>query len=186
VNEKEKEKKKKTKNCPEKAIPIGLVIFHQTVIKMEITEFKVQLVSSSEELETCQSIRHQVFVEEQMVPSDREYDGKDDEAFHALCVCSKRRQAVATGRVLLMPSNMANLGRIAVLPEFRRRGLGRRVVQELEVIAKSKGASRASLTPHYYLEEFYKGLGYARVAGDQLIHVNEQCQLITMEKILDR
>jgi predicted GNAT family N-acyltransferase len=113
---------------------------------MEIAEFKVQLVSSSEELEACQSIRHQVFIEEQMVPADREYDGKDDEAFHVLCVCSKRRQAVATFRVLLMRSNEANLGRISVLPEFRKRGLGRRVVQELEIIAKSKGASRASLT----------------------------------------
>ena len=119
---------------------------------------------------------------------------------------------VGTGRVLVLPMEeqqqqqqqqhqqesptatpityKAVLGRIAVHSNHRGKGLGWRVVQELEKVAKSKGAVHASLTPHHYLERFYCSLGYELSPlkdGDKknrLIYINEHCQLISMEKRL--
>ena len=73
------------------------------------------------------------------------------------------------------------LARIAVLPEFRGRRLGQRVIRELEAIAEELGARRLSLKPHRHLESFYLSQGYETTAGEETVagHV-----LITMVKKL--
>jgi predicted GNAT family N-acyltransferase len=190
-------------------------------------EFQFRLVSTREELEQCQRLRHAIFVQEQKVPREAEVDGKDHQAFHIVCYesappdtgnasgesSSSSSPLVATGRVLIVPytindnngnldtaqvsskdsPNQAILGRIAVRQDHRGKGLGRRIVQELERIARSEGAVRASLTPHYYLERFYASLGYIKTPPstdgpngnhNDLIWINEHCQLIAMEKSL--
>lgn len=179
---------------------------------------RFRLASSHEEIQRCQSLRHAIFVQEQKVPAEVEYDGKDDQAFHVLCEAEAKEDVhhgvstdtdetasiVATGRMLLVsveketPYNLPDLkeqkryksvlGRIAVRSDYRGGGLGRHVVWELERIAKANGAIHASLTPHHYLEDFYARLGYhpcpVMQGENRLIHVNEHCQLIAMEKRL--
>ena len=62
---------------------------------------------------------------------------------------------VATGRGILSSNGCeAVLARIAVHADHRRRGLGRKVVQRLEEIAQFRGASKVSLTPLHYLQDF--------------------------------
>lgn len=157
-------------------------------------------------MELCKSLRQAIFVQEQKVPEEAEVDGKDDQAFHIVCYAPDNANTsgesssslVATGRVLIVPASngtascndsptLAILGRIAVRADHRGKGIGRRIVQELERIARSEGAMQASLTPHHYLERFYASLGYTKSptqGHDQLIWINEYCQLISMEKSL--
>jgi predicted GNAT family N-acyltransferase len=180
--------------------------------------FQFRLAMSNEEIQQCQSLRRAIFVQEQKIPEEAEYDGKDDQAFHILCyycrITSKEDEydetgdgavespmLVATGRVLVVPVGteqsppesqettlQAILGRIAVRSDHRGKGLGRRVVRELERIAQTRGAVRASLTPHHYLERFYTSLGYypkpVEEGCSRLIHINDHCQVIAMEKRL--
>ena len=138
-----------------------------------MTDIRIGRVESEEELEAALAIRHEVFVREQGIPEELDNDGRDGEARHVLAFAGGL--PVATGRVTVSPSGEAVLARIAVRPANRGRGLGRRVVQELETLAAESGARVFCLHPHHYLETFYEGLGYRKsaegetVAGHRLI-----------------
>jgi len=149
-------------------------------------EYRFQILQpSSDAIGICQSIRDRVFIKEQSIPVHVERDGCDDIATHVLCWSREEHGMddvpIATGRIIVEGAE-AKLGRIAVLPQYRKIGLGSRIVRELEGIAASAGATRMSLTPHHYLEGFYKRLGFARVEGDSIAIVNDGCHLIKMEK----
>ncbi|CAE7337273.1 unnamed protein product [Symbiodinium necroappetens] len=149
-------------------------------------EYTVRLAATAEEVANCQSLRREVFVQEQKLPAEAEEDGLDPDALHIMC--TEDSQLIATGRVLITGhecESRAVLARVAVKADHRGRGLGSRIVQELETLARSRGASHASLTPHHYLERFYSRMGYRRPSNDAIIHITDECQLITMEKCLD-
>ncbi|SET29397.1 GNAT family N-acetyltransferase [Thalassotalea agarivorans] len=77
-------------------------------------------------------VRERVFVVEQRIPKHVEFDVQDRNAAHLL-VCEDRSQLpVATGRIL--PDG--EIGRIAVVPEYRRAKLDFLVLKELLKIAK--------------------------------------------------
>ena len=151
-------------------------------------EHAVRVAATAEDVAKCRSLRHDVFVAEQQLPADAEDDGQDQDACH-LMFFKEDCQLIATGRVLVVHDGdcgaEAVLARVAVRLDQRGRGLGSRVVQELEALAQAKGASKARLTPHYYLEPFYTRMGYQRPPGDGIICLGDQCQLITMEKCLN-
>jgi predicted GNAT family N-acyltransferase len=130
-----------------------------------------------EDMDRAFAIRLEVFVREQGIPADTDFDNKDRQAHHVLV--SSAGSGVATGRVLVSDSGEAVLARIAVLPDFRGHGLGRIVVRELEAIAVEAGATSFRLHPHHYLEQFYEDLGYTTVPGVDSVGGH---QLITMTK----
>ena len=170
--------------------------------------FQIKLLETSEELHQAMKIRTKVFQEEQNIPVEIEFDGHDEKAFHVLVVDKSTNEGgahsspIATGRVLIVndddesswkkqvgiPMPMVGqrkrgvLGRIAVLPDYRRQGLGRKVVRFLEEVARQHDARHVSLTPHSYLEDFYGSLGFRRVPGSStfvagpatLIHMAKQ------------
>ena len=142
-------------------------------------ELVVERNPAGPDLEAAYAIRQQVFVREQGIPADLDRDGCDDQALHVLIRLGEN--PAATGRVLIAADGLATAARIAVLPAFRGRGLGRRVVEELEEMALAAGATRMLLKPHDYLEGFYRQLGFATVGGVE--HVAGY-RLITMAKKL--
>lgn len=127
------------------------------------------------------AIRCQVFTDEQGIPAALEVDGCDSEAEHVLVLVDD--QPAATGRLLAVTRREGVLARIAVLPRFRRQGLGRRVVAALEVLARRQGLTEVSLKPHEHLERFYASLGYERVGGVEVVGGHP---LITMCKPLPK
>jgi len=139
----------------------------------EVSGVCIRRAETAEELEAARAIRHEVFVREQGIPAALDNDGQDGEAQHVLVLVGGL--PVATGRVTVSPSGEAVLARIAVRPHHRGRGLGRRVVQELETLAAAAGGRAFRLHPHHYLEGFYEALGYRKtadgepVAGHRLI-----------------
>lgn len=145
-------------------------------------EHLVKVATTPDEIALCLAIRRQVFVEEQGIPAALDADGLDDRAVHVLVSIADR--AAATGR--LVPSTGRGvldgvLARIAVLPEFRDRGLGGEVVRGLEAAAEGRGIRRLTLHPHEYLERFYRRLGYRTIPGTTVVGEHT---LITMEKTL--
>ncbi len=132
------------------------------------------------DLAIAMSIRRRVFVEEQGIPSHLDEDGLDGVAIHVLAYVGET--AVATGRLVIEVPGQGVLARIAVLPDHRATGLGRRIVGELESISRREGVSTLSLHPHRRLERFYSGLGYETVPGVSVVGEHE---LITMRKSLD-
>ena len=95
-----------------------------------------------------QSIREAVFVHEQNVPVELEWDGLDPDCAHVIAYVDND-EAVATGR--LLPDG--HIGRIAVLKAWRRHGIGSRVLQSLiERIDYDGGTGK--LTIHWRLTGF--------------------------------
>jgi predicted GNAT family N-acyltransferase len=105
-------------------------------------------------------IRTQVFVEEQRIPLDLEWDGEDETALHAVAY-NRLGQAVATGRLLQPRPGVAKIGRMAVHPVLRGSGVGRQVLHALLAAAQARGDREAVLHAQRSAEDFYRNLGFA-------------------------
>jgi len=101
------------------------------------------------------SVRHAVFVIEQAIPAALEWDGLDRDCRHVLA-CRDAGGPVATGR--LMPDG--RIGRMAVLPAWRRRGIGRAMLALLLQLAASRGLPNAYLHAQRAVAGFYRREGF--------------------------
>ena len=100
-------------------------------------------------------IRQRVFVEEQGF--ENEFDEIDDFAYHL--VVYQNNQAVATGRMYPKDDKIMILGRIATIKDYRKKGFGRIVVQELEKKASELGYLTVQLSAQQQAQKFYEKMG---------------------------
>ncbi|PWV90573.1 putative GNAT family N-acyltransferase [Paenibacillus cellulosilyticus] len=122
---------------------------------------EVNRVQSDQELNEVYSIRKKVFVDEQGVSEEEEYDEHEQSAAHVLATYNG--QPAGAGRVRLL-DNVAKLERICVLPEYRKFGVGAAVTTALEVEGKRLGAQKAKLHGQTQAAPFYTKLGYETVS----------------------
>src|SRR5690349_15871990 len=73
--------------------------------------------------EGCYAVRMKVFVEEQAVPIEEELDSYDAVAQHF--VVEEDGRVVGTARLIDKGDGTGKIGRVAVLQEYRRQGIGR-------------------------------------------------------------
>ena len=73
------------------------------------------------------------------------------------------------------------MGRVAVLPEFRGKGLGARLMEEAEARARELGAEKICLSAQVQAGGFYRRLGYR---ADSEPYLDEHCPHVRMEKTL--
>jgi predicted GNAT family N-acyltransferase len=105
-------------------------------------------------------IRRRVFQDEQGVPAEEEFDADDDRAVHV--VAETDGVAVGTGRIVLQPA-YAKIGRMAVLQEWRRQGIGRAIMDALMRIAAEHNATRLLLHAQVHAIPFYQACGFRSV-----------------------
>ena len=117
-----------------------------------------KLVSSDKELKAAFEVRRQVFVEEQGISQDLEFDGGDSEALHMVVVDGDR--VIGTARVLFLATNQAKLERMAVLKPFRCKGIGRRVISFLNEELRKRQVKQVVLHAQYSAVGFYKSCGF--------------------------
>lgn len=113
--------------------------------------------------EGARAVREAVFVQEQGIAREDEWDEADHTAVHAV-VTNRLGMPVATGRLLVEGapgSGTARIGRMAVDRTLRSSGVGRQVVQALEQAARARGDTRVVLGAQRSAEGFYARLGYA-------------------------
>ena len=89
---------------------------------------------------------------------------------------------VATCRSYPLDEHSAMIGRVVVLPEYRGKGLGRRVIEEAESWLRESGYSRAVVESRDVAVPFYEKLGY-KVTSSAIIH-GDTFDCIRMEKTL--
>lgn len=122
-------------------------------------ELTVKLVETEEEMEGALSVRFRVFVAEQQVPMDEELDEFDASATHAIVL--SQGEVVATGRIVYgNEDSAARIGRMAVDMEWRRKGLGGRLLTFLEEEAASRNVNTYILNAQEYVKQFYANHGY--------------------------
>lgn len=105
-------------------------------------------------------LRTEVFVHEQKVPAELEWDHEDDTALHAVAL-NRMGLCLATGRLLQHAPGVARIGRMAVQKQMRGSDLGQRVLQALMNAAKDRGDTQVVLHAQCSAEGFYRRAGFA-------------------------
>jgi predicted GNAT family N-acyltransferase len=119
---------------------------------MEDTDFVVTTWGVDRPL--LQQVRRQVFVVEQRVPEEEEWDDDDEVCVHVLA--TRNREPVGTGRL----SPAGKIGRLAVLSEFRGRGVGDRILQMLIEQACHRGLLEVTMNAQVQVVPFYEKRGF--------------------------
>ncbi|MEH7084635.1 GNAT family N-acetyltransferase [Neobacillus drentensis] len=117
-------------------------------------------ITMDEDLKAAFAIREQVFVKEQGVPLEDEFDQFD--TLNGLCehiLVHYNEQTVGTGRIRFI-HGVGKLERICILEPYRKFGLGKIIIQALEEIAEKRGASQVKLHGQTQAEGFYRKLGF--------------------------
>lgn len=121
---------------------------------------KAKRIMLEEDLRKAFDIRKAVFVKEQGVPIEDEFDEFDKlngQCEHLLVYFEE--QPVGTGRIRWV-DEFGKLERICILEPYRKFGLGKVIITELEEIAQERGAKKVKLHGQTQAEGFYKKLGY--------------------------
>lgn len=125
------------------------------------------------------AIRHAVFVHEQGVPLKLEHDEHDRHALHLLA-STPAGQAVGTARMLAD----GRIGRMAVLPAWRRQGIGGRMLLQLVDIARGRDMQRVFLHAQCAAESFYQRFGF-RAEGARFLEAGIEHQRMRLDLGLD-
>lgn len=118
---------------------------------------KAKKITSEDDLNIAFRIRKEVFVKEQGVSEEIEFDLLDGQCEHILVYSDKK--PVGTGRIRLV-DGLGKLERICILQPYRKLGLGKVIIQALEEIAEDMGISQVKLHGQTQVEGFYQKLGY--------------------------
>jgi YbgC/YbaW family acyl-CoA thioester hydrolase len=105
------------------------------------------------------AIRRSVFVEEQGIPLEKESDGADPSALHAMAF-NALGQGIATGRLVRQGNAPARIGRMAVHRALRGEGIGRAVLDTLVRAARQRGDHEVMLHAQRSAEGFYLREGF--------------------------
>jgi YbgC/YbaW family acyl-CoA thioester hydrolase len=104
-------------------------------------------------------LRTEVFVQEQKVPAELEWDEADATALHAVAL-NRMGFCLATGRLIQHAPGVARIGRMAVKKQMRGSALGRRVLHALIDAARHRGDTQVILHAQCSAETFYKRSGF--------------------------
>jgi predicted GNAT family N-acyltransferase len=103
-------------------------------------------------------IRKKVFIQEQGVPEDMELDEFDSTSKHALAY--EGSLCIGTGRLVILDSHHAQIGRMAVLSDYRNRGIGKAILKHLIALAQAEGVLTLVLHSQVSAMPFYAKLGF--------------------------
>ena len=124
----------------------------------DMNNITFKLVTNDKELRDALAVREQVFIQEQGVSEDLEYDGFDSEALHM--VVKDGNRVIGTARVRFPTTNQAKIERMAILKPFRRRGIGSNIISFLKEELKSRQIEHVILHAQCTVTEFYKSCGF--------------------------
>ncbi|MCX4574411.1 GNAT family N-acetyltransferase [Streptomyces sp. NBC_01571] len=130
--------------------------------------YALRVAEDAADREACFAVRKEVFVGEQGVSEDIEYDAYDARALHVLAVRDDGAP-LGTGRLLYGEDAAAktggdpgvgSLGRLAVTKEARGLGVGVALVGAIEDAARARGLTSVDLHAQTHALGFYERLGY--------------------------
>ncbi|MEU9183515.1 GNAT family N-acetyltransferase [Streptomyces sp. NPDC048484] len=132
------------------------------------SSYVVRVAEDPADREACFAVRKEVFVVEQQVPEDLEYDLYDADAVHVLAM-REDGLPLGAGRLLYGDaavaktggeSGVGSLGRLAVVRAARGLGVGVALVRGIEDAARARGLTAVDLHAQTHALGFYERLGY--------------------------
>jgi predicted GNAT family N-acyltransferase len=125
--------------------------------------FTISVLDWSAAKPYARPVRERVFIEEQRVPRQLEWDEWDESCVHAVA-CDAEGAAIGTAR--LLPDG--RLGRMAVLRPWRGRGVGAGLLTALLERAHERGIVRITLHAQTHAAGFYRRFGFSERGGEFL------------------
>ena len=119
---------------------------------------RIESVNWVAEESAIRAIRENVFIREQAVPEDLEWDGLDPVCTHLLA-WNDFGQTIGTAR--MQPHGI--IGRMAVLEAWRGRGVGSALLRRLLQLAAQQGLSRVTLSAQTHALGFYDRAGFVAI-----------------------
>ncbi|HEY4069275.1 MAG TPA: YbgC/FadM family acyl-CoA thioesterase [Burkholderiaceae bacterium] len=110
--------------------------------------------------EPARAIRTEVFIGEQKIPIEMEWDEADHDAVHAVAF-NRLGLPLATGRLLRHAPGIARIGRMASIQALRGSGVGRQVLEALMQAARARGDREVVLSAQTSASAFYVRAGFA-------------------------
>ncbi len=122
--------------------------------------FTVQILDWTEAREFARPVRERVFIDEQHVPRELEWDEWDEPSEHAV---ARNLEGAAVGTARLLPDG--RVGRMAVLSGWRGRGIGAQMLEALLGRARARGMANVTLHAQTQAAGFYRRFGFNERGG---------------------
>jgi predicted GNAT family N-acyltransferase len=126
-----------------------------------MNEFSVHIVCWHDGEPLLHAVREAVFVREQNVPQELEWDGLDESCRHVLAL-DGHGNAIGCGRI----TADGHIGRMAVLPGWRGRKVGRAMLEALLDYARSQHHRQVELNAQVQALPFYRRFGFMEVGKE--------------------
>lgn len=139
--------------------------------------FVIETTDWLRDRERLSAVRRAVFIDEQKVPEGLEWDTDDSVAVHILATMPDGR---AIGCARLLPDG--HIGRMAVLPAWRGRGVGRALLCAALSAARAHGFKGVRLSAQTHAAGFYAQAGFS-VEGPE--YAEAGIPHVAMFKVLD-
>ncbi|HWT53924.1 MAG TPA: GNAT family N-acetyltransferase [Rhodocyclaceae bacterium] len=130
---------------------------------VSIVQFSIEDSNWSELQTAARPVREAVFVREQQVPEELEWDGFDAPSRH---VIARNAQGLPIGTGRLLPDG--HIGRMSVLPDWRSHEVGSALFERLLQLAKAGRMERLELHAQTHAASFYARYGFVAEGGEFL------------------
>ena len=148
---------------------------HRKCYSKLTNEFHIEIVTWTDCQSELRNVREQVFVREQNVPIELEWDGFDETATHLLVI--HKKIPIACARIL----NYQVIGRMAVLKSYRGFGLGFKILLKAIEICKLYNTQLITLSAQVHAVRFYEKAGFLVCSEPyidaNIFHVDMQLEL---------
>ncbi len=125
------------------------------------TEFHLSTVDWNADGMAIRAVREAVFIREQRVPPEMEWDEEDLTSTHLL---ARAATGEPIGTARLLPDG--HIGRMAVLREWRGRGVGAAMLREMLTIARERGWQEIRLSAQVHAIPFYRRFGFVETGPE--------------------
>lgn len=142
----------------------------------------IKILKSKEELNLGFALRIEVFVKEQKVPMELEFDEKDNSENTVHIGFFDNNKLIGVARLIDLDKDVIHIGRVVIDKEYRGKGIGRELIIGCENIAQQilKRKIIIELSAQIQSENFYKSLGYNRV--NNKIYLDAGIEHVDMRK----
>ena len=125
----------------------------------------IKILETKEELNLGFALRIEVFVKEQKVPMELEFDEKDNSENTVHVGFFDNKKLIGVARLIDLDKDVIHIGRVVIDKEYRGQGIGRELIE---------------LSAQIQAENFYKSLGYNRV--NDIIYLDAGIEHVDMRK----
>jgi len=119
----------------------------------------IKWLKGDDDLSLCLEMRKNIFCTEQKIKEETEFDCLDEKSLHLLIL--ENSSPVGTGRITEKDNKTIHFGHIAIDKAFRKKGLGKILIDEMIKKSKELGAEKITINAQSHAVPFYEKQGFA-------------------------